>query len=164
MTELSNPNAPLPSQNLGEQVVNLDNDLTSIRGNIINSLMMGDSIFGEAGHVDIRNEVKKRNNELKEERDQLRNNIDKKEVIIQKNNRDFSGVKDTLPEVQPNKNLHVIEDYTIAFLTISYLFMIISFIYFYTMTSEEKVSSFFRSLLISSILSIILLLLSYYLV
>jgi len=164
MTELSNPNAPLPSQNLGEQVVNLDNDLTSIRGNIINSLMMGDSIFGEAGHVDIRNEVKKRNNELKEERDQLRNNIDKKEVIIQKNNRDFSDVKDTLPEVQPNKNLHVIEDYTIAFLTISYLFMIISFIYFYTMTSEEKVSSFFRSLLISSILSIILLLLLYYLV
>jgi len=164
MTELSNPNAPLPSQNLGEQVVNLDNDLTSIRGNIINSLMMGDSIFGEAGHVDIRNEVKKRNNELKEERDQLRNNIDKKEVIIQKNNRDFSDVKDTLPEVQPNKNLHVIEDYTIAFLTISYLFMIISFIYFYTMTSEEKVSSFFGSLLISSILSIILLLLLYYLV
>jgi hypothetical protein len=164
MTELSNPNAPLPSQNLGEQVVNLDNDLTSIRGNIINSLMMGDSIFGEAGHVDIRNEVKKRNNELKEERDQLRNNIDKKEVIIQKNNRDFSDVKDTLPEVQPNKKLHVIEDYTIAFLTISYLFMIIAFIYFYTMTSEEKVSSFFRALLISSILSIILLLLLYYLV
>lgn len=124
---------------------------------------MGDSIFGEAGHVDIRNEVKKRNSELKQERDQLREDIDKKEVIIQKNNRDFSDVKDTLPEKLPNKKLNVIEDYTVAFLTIAYIFMIISFIYFYTMTSNEKLNAFFRALLISSMVSLVLLLLLYYL-
>ncbi len=156
-------NTPPPSQNLGEQVVNLENDLTSLRGNIVNSLMMGDSIFGEAGHVDIRNEVKRRNIELKQERDQLRDDIDKKEIIIQKNNRDFSDVKDTLPEVQPNKKLHVIEDYTVAFLTISYLFMGIAFIYFYTATSNEKLNAFFRALLIFSIVSLIVLLILYYL-
>jgi hypothetical protein len=156
-------NTPPPSQNLGEQVINLENDLTSLRGNIVNSLMMGDSIFGEAGHVDIRNEVKRRNTELKEERDKLRDDIDKKEIIIQKNNRDFSDVKDTLPEVQPNKKLHVIEDYTVAFLTISYLFMGISFIYFYTATSSEKLNAFFRALLIFSIVSLILLIILYYL-
>lgn len=156
-------NTPPPSQNLGEQVVNLENDLTSLRGNIINSLMMGDSIFGEAGHVDIRNEVKRRNTELKQERDQLRDNIDKKEVIIQKNNRDFSDVKDTLSEDKPNKKLHVIEDYTVAFLTISYLFMGLAFIYFYTATSSEKLNAFFRALLIFSIVSLIVLLILYYL-
>ena len=156
-------NTPPPSQNLGEQVVNLENDLTSLRGNIINSLMMGDSIFGEAGHVDIRNEVKRRNTELKEERDQLRDDIDKKEIIIQKNNRDFSDVKDTLPEVQPNKKLHVIEDYTVAFLTISYLFMGIAFIYFYTATSSEKLNAFFRALLIFTIVTLILLIILNYL-
>jgi Icc-related predicted phosphoesterase len=155
-------NTPPPSQNLGEQVVNLDNDLTSLRGNIINSLMMGDSIFGEAGHVDIKNEVKKRNNELKQERDQLRDNIDKKEVIIQKNNRDFSDVKDTLPEIQPNQKIRVIEDYTVAFLTISYLFMGIAFIYFYTATSTEKINAFFKALLIFIIISLIFLLILYY--
>jgi hypothetical protein len=156
-------NTPPPSQNLGEQVVNLENDLTSLRGNIINSLMMGDSIFGEAGHVDIRNEVKRRNTELKQERDQLRDDIDKKEIIIQKNNRDFSDVKDTLPEVQPNKKLHVIEDYTVAFLTISYLFMGIAFIYFYTATSSEKLNAFFRALFIFTIVTLILLIILNYL-
>lgn len=159
---MADQNTPPPSQNLGEQIVNLENDLTSIKGNIINSLMIGDSIFGEAGHVDIKNEVKKRNSDLKKERNQLRDDIDKKEVIIQKNNRDFSDVKDTLPEVQPNKKLHVIEDYTVAFLTISYVFMAISFIYFYTMTSDQKVNGFFRALLICSVISLILLILLYY--
>jgi hypothetical protein len=150
------------NQNIGEQVVNLQNDLTMLRGNILNSLMMGDSIFGEAGSNAIRNEVKERNTKLKEERDQLRTDIDKKEAIIQKNNRDFSDVKDTLPEVQPKQRLHVIEDYTVAFLTISYLFMAIAFITYYTSNSSEKLNAFFRALLIVSTISLVLLLLLYY--
>ena len=102
-------------------------------------------------------------NELKEEYNKIRDDIDKKESIIRKSNRDFTDVKDSLPEIQPKERLHVFEDYTVAFLSISYLFMCISFIYVYTYLSESKVNGFFRALLISFILTLFLFLFLYYL-
>jgi len=150
-------------QNIGEQVVNLENDISSLRSNVFESLIMGDSMFGTAGHIDIRNEVKSRNQKLKEEYNKIRDDIDKKESIIRKSNRDFTDVKDSLPEIQPKERLHVFEDYTVAFLSISYLFMCISFIYVYTYLSESKVNGFFRALLISFILTLFLFLFLYYL-
>ena len=66
-------------QNIGEQVVNLENDISSLRSNVFESLIMGDSMFGTAGHIDIRNEVKSRNQKLKEEYNKIRDDIDKKE-------------------------------------------------------------------------------------
>lgn len=149
--------------NIGQQLVNLENDITSLRSTILESLLMGDSMFGTAGHIDIRNEVKNRNQKLKEEYEKLRDNIDKKEAIMRKSNRDFTDVRDTLPEKQSTQRLHVFEDYTVAFLSISYLFMIISFIYVYTYSSESKITSFFKASLISFILTLFLFILLYYL-
>jgi len=150
--------------NIGQQVVNLENDITLLRSTILESLLMGDSMFGTAGHIDIRNEVKSRNTKLQEEYNQIRGNIDKKEAIIRKTNRDFTDVKDTLPEIQPSDRLHVFEDYTAAFLSISYLFMIISFIYVYTYTSDSKMNAFLRSLLISIIITLLFFIISYYVI
>ena len=68
-------------------------------------------------------------------------NINKKEAIIERSNRDFTDIKDTLPETQPKKVLHFIEDYTLAFVTIAYLFMIVAAnICIYPITSDIQVT------------------------
>ena len=44
-----------------------------LRASVGDSLMVGDSIFGNAGHADIIHEVKERNNDLKAKKEELKN-------------------------------------------------------------------------------------------
>ena len=124
-------------------------DIDMLRASVGDSLMVGDSIFGNAGHADIIHEVKERNNDLKAKKETVMKDVDHKESIINRSNRDFSDVKDSLPETQPKKLLHFIEDYTLAILSMAYLFMIISGIYMYTATSAVPLTGLFHSIMIS---------------
>jgi hypothetical protein len=148
---------------LAETSFKLKQDIEMLRAQVGDSLLMGDSIFGTAGIADITNQVKARNIELKTKKDTLRNEIDKQEAIIERSNRDFSDVKDTIPEPQPKKMLRFIEDYTLAFLVIAYLFMIIAIIYTYTILSEFKGIAFIKAVVSSIFLSIFLFMILQYL-
>jgi len=142
--------------------IKLEEDLVWLKGNIANSMAMGNSMFGTFGHSTITKEVRERNKELMAKKEGLEKDINNKEKIIQRSERDFIDVKNTVSEKQPNNHLYVIEDYTLAFLFISYLFMITIFIYSYTMTSSTLSKGLSESVLESVVISMILFLIFYY--
>jgi chaperonin cofactor prefoldin len=80
-------------------------DIDQLRANVLDSLHMGDAMFAKTGHLHIAEEVQHRNKELKEKKEKLTQEIKKGEAIIQKSNRDFSDVKNSLPETSPKKRL-----------------------------------------------------------
>lgn len=149
--------------NLASNSFKLEQDITNLRGMVGDLLTSGDSIFGQAGHAEVVNQVKQRNDDLKKTKDSLLKEVEKNEAIIEKSNRDFSDVKDLLPEKQPRKFLNFIEDYTMAILAMSYLFMILAAIYMYTITSEFKLVGFGKAFVGSIFLTMFLFMLLFYL-
>ena len=140
----------------------LQKDIESLRANVGDSLVLGDNMYGQYGHNDISKQVKARNIELKAKKESLMTDVNKKEATIERSNRDFSDVKDTLPEPQPKKVLHFIEDYTLAILSISYLFMVMTAIYIVTMLAEHKLATFGKAVISSVALTSVISVLLYY--
>lgn len=139
-------------------------DSDFLRASIGNSLHMGDSMFGEFGYADVSKQVDDRNAELKRKKEALKRSIDKNEAIITRSGRDFTDVKDSLPETLPNTTLHVIEDYTVAVVLVSYLFMGLSFISYYTSQAAIFTTGLFQSVLGFVFISIIIAMIFNYIV
>lgn len=150
------------NNSIGTVALKLDNDITLLKADINNSLILGDTMYGNSGHIDITKELQTRNTELNEKKIALEKDINAQQKLIDRSERDFVDVKNTVPEHQVKYSLHVIEDYTIAFLLISYLFMILIFIYSYTVTSVSIAKGLSESLLASFVISMIVFLLFYY--
>lgn len=148
--------------NFAANTFKLQKDIESLTSSVGDSLVMGDTMYGQYGYQDIANQVKDRNSDLKNKKEQLVKEVEKGEAIIERSNRDFSDVKDSISEPQANQKLRFVEDYTLAFLTISYLFMIIAAIYIYTLISDNKLVAFGKSFVASIFLSIFLFMLLYY--
>jgi hypothetical protein len=148
--------------NFAANTFKIQKDIETLTSSVQDTMIMGDTMFGQFGHQDIAQEVTERNKELKIKKEQLLNDVDKSEAIIERSNRDFSDVKDTIPEPQSKKVLHFIEDYTLAFLIIAYLFMIIAVIYVFTSTAEFKLIAFGKSVIGSGLLSMFLFMILYY--
>ena len=96
--------------NFLNDVDKLHEDIIMLRANVNDSIIMGNSINVSYGGETIIKQVKDRNTELKAKKEEIINDIDKKEAIIERSDRDFSDVKDTLPEKQPKKYINFIED------------------------------------------------------
>lgn len=139
--------------NFAENTFRLQRDIDSLTSTAMDSLLMGDSMFGKFGYVDITKQVKDRNTDLVKKKEKLVNQVEKNEAIIERSNRDFNDVRDTVPEPQPKRTLRFIEDYTLAILVISYLFMIVAVISVITFTAEVKAPAFGKSVLGAVILS-----------
>jgi hypothetical protein len=150
--------------NFATNTLKLQQDITSLSSTSMDSLIMGDTMFGQFGYNDIAKQVKARNDELKNKKEKLYKEVEKSEAIIERSNRDFSDTKNTISEPQPKRILRFIEDYTLAILSVSYLFMIIAIIYIYTITSEFKLIGFGKALIGSIFLSMFLFMLMFYLV
>jgi len=150
------------NNNFATDTVKLEQDIISLRATTNDTLIMGDTMFGQFGYNDIAKQVKERNNDLNKKKASLSKEIEKGEAIIDRSNRDFTDVHDTVPEPQPAKTLRFIEDYTLAILTISYFFMIIAVIYIYTSTSEFKLIAFGKSFVGSIFLTMFLFIFLFY--
>jgi hypothetical protein len=148
--------------NFAENTFKLQQDITTLSGTTGDSLTMGDTMFGQFGYNDIAKQVQSRNNELKKKKEQISKDVEKGNAIIERSNRDFADVKDTISEPQPKRVLRFIEDYTLAILVISYIFMIITIIYMYTITSEIKLVAFGKAFVGSIFLSMFLFMLLFY--
>ena len=148
--------------NFAENTFKLQQDITTLSGTTADSLVMGDTMFGQFGYNDIAKQVQSRNDELKKKKDQISKEVEKGNAIIERSNRDFVDVKDTIPEPHPKRVLRFIEDYTLAILIISYIFMIIAIIYIYTITSEFKLIAFGKAFVGSIFLSMFLFMLLFY--
>lgn len=149
--------------NFAGNILKLQQDISSLSGTTMDSLIMGDTMFGQFGYNDIAVQVKGRNVELKKKKELLLKNVEKGEATIERSNRDFSDVKDTVPEPQSKRVLHFIEDYTLAILCISYLFMIIAIIYVYTATADLKLIGFGKSFVGSILLTMFLFMMLFFL-
>jgi len=148
---------------LASNTLKLKSDIDSLRGNVNDSLTLGDTIFGQFGHNEVSAQLRKRNNDLTLQVKNLTKEIDKNQAIVDRSNRDFIDVKRTLPEKQPKKILHFIEDYTMALLAISYLFMVLIGIYYYSMMNGVfDISKCVQAVGYSGLLSIIVGMLLYY--
>lgn len=147
------------SQQQEQTTIQRKNDLISdigkIRAQIEDGLAMGDSMFGQFAHADVAHQVQIRTAELKDTKNKLEKEIREKESLIQRSNRDFSDVKDTLPETLEKKRIQFIEDYTLMFLSLAYVFMVLSALIYYVMLSQEKLPAFFKGLGYSVVATII---------
>jgi hypothetical protein len=140
----------------------LNKDIESLQALVADSLVMGDNIFGKAGPAEIAKQIQARHKELVVKKEHLKKEIDKKEAIVERSNRDFEDVKERIPDPQPKKVLNVLEDYTMAFLVISYLFMILAGIYVFTSIADLKLIAFFKALGGSVFLTIFMFMVMYY--
>lgn len=121
-------------------------DIDTLHASVTNSLLTGDAVYGKAGSTNISQQVKDKNSELKEKKEKLTLSIKRKDATIERSNRDFSDVKNTLPETQNKKILNVLDDYTIAFLMFTYFFMLLSIMYVYVYVSEQKIKAILKSI------------------
>ncbi len=149
--------------NFAANTFKIQKDIESLSANVQDSLAMGDNMFGQFGYQDIAKQVKDRNHELRSKKEKAMKEVSKNEAIIERSNRDFSDVKDTIPEPQAKKTLRFIEDWTLAILSLAYLFMIISGIYIYTATADIKLVAFGKAMIGSIFLTMFLYMLLYFL-
>jgi hypothetical protein len=150
------------NMDFADKTFNISKDIETLRAVVADSLVVGDNVFSNTGAGEITKQVQARHDELVTKKENLKKEIDKGEAIVERSNRDFSDVKDRVPDPQPKKMLHVIEDYTLAFLVISYLFMVLAGIYVFTSMSAIKVPAFFKALGGSVFLTIFLFMILYY--
>lgn len=124
----------------------LTTDIQTIRSQVEDGLAMGDSMFGRFAHAEVAREVKERTEELQRKKEELEREIQEKEALIQRVNRDFSDEKNKIPETLEQERIRFIEDYTLLFLSLAYVFMVVSAIVFYVMISEQKPKAFAKGL------------------
>jgi hypothetical protein len=117
-----------------------DPDISRLQATITNLLTIGDNMYSPVSGS-VTKDVIARNNELSEKKAKIENEIKEQEAIINRSNRDFTDVRDELPEKIPTKSLHFIEDYTLVILCISYFFMIMVALHIYVMHSTEQWTS-----------------------
>ena len=139
-----------------------DPDITRLKATITDLIAVGSSMYDPtAGSMT--SDALSRNNELTAKRESLDEEIKKQESIVNRVNRDFTDVRNQLPETIPDKRLHFIEDYTLVILGISYLFMILIALHTYVLKSEEAwTMSLLRGLMYSVLISLIMGMIMYY--
>jgi hypothetical protein len=139
-----------------------DPDITRLKATITDLIAVGSSMYDPtAGSMT--SDALSRNNELTAKKESLDTEIKEQESIVNRVNRDFTDVRDQLPETIPDKKLHFIEDYTLVILGISYLFMILIALHTYVLKSEEAwTMSLLRGLMYSIPISLIVGMIIYY--
>jgi hypothetical protein len=143
--------SPPSTQTEVQRKEGLLSDIASARAKIEDSIHMGNSMFGRFAHADVAREVTIRKEDLQKKKEALEEDIRQKESIIQRTNRDFTDVKDTLPETEEQKRIRFIEDYTLMFLTLSYVFMVLSAIVYTVVLSSTPWPTFFNALGVSAL-------------
>jgi len=139
-----------------------DPDITRLQATITDLIAIGNSMY-DPTQGSMTAAVATRNKELTEKKMKIQNEIKEQESIINRTNRDFTDVRDQLPETIPNKSLHFMEDYTIVILCISYFFMIIVALHIYVVYSTEQWTiALLRGLFYSGMLTLISGMILYY--
>jgi len=114
-----------------------DPDIARFQATITDLITIGNSMY-DPTTGSMTAEVASRNKELQEKKTQIQEQIKQQEAIINRSNRDFTDVRDQLPETLPKKTLNFIEDYTLIIVCISYLFMVVVALQTYVMYSPEN--------------------------
>jgi hypothetical protein len=109
-------------------------DITTLRSQITNALLLGDNIVHQSGGTKISSYVQGQLDELESKKKEIYDDILEKERLVHASNRDFA---DANPVAEPTSVLRVIEDHTVAILLLSYLFMLVMAMYWYVIRSSS---------------------------
>jgi uncharacterized protein YdcH (DUF465 family) len=124
-------------------------------------ILTGDNLFGTSPTNLQVNEIKKRNQELKDMKEKLQSEINAANSATERAERDFLDTKAGLPDPLPKKMIHTIEDYTMLVFVMSFVLMLISFIYLYSAMSGFTTNSIITGIVAAIVVSVILTILIY---
>jgi len=119
-------------------------------------ILLGDQFFGTAAAPVALQEVQKRNQTLKAEKTTLETTRNKSNARAEQLDRDFVDEREALPETLTSSIIHVLDDYTLIVLMISYIFMMLSVIFVYTSLNQYSASSILKSIGFAFFISILL--------
>lgn len=118
-------------QNLTKTLINHRQKLLRYKAITDDINATGEQLFGQAASPGQIKEVEERQKALEKERDDLIQKIKDYKSISEINARDFLDVKSKYPDTFPTSVLHVLEDYSIAFMFSGAVFFSICFFFGY---------------------------------
>ena len=101
----------------------------------------GDKFYGSSAASTIIAEVAARNKDLTQKLHDIQTKNKELQGVAERHERDFLDVKGTMPEAPSTERLHVLDDYTMMLLTISYLLMALSIVFYYAQTNNYTITS-----------------------
>lgn len=140
------------AQDTGKHLEEIENMKSVYR----NALDSADSIFGSGSTTTFATEIDTRNKELKQKVDELTTKINRSKAAIERADRDFVDSKEQQPETVPTRTAHVIDDYTILILFISYLFLALTILYWYVQQNDFSVKALLTGIAVGIVVSGIL--------
>jgi len=146
-------------QRASQLLTTIDNipDLFAAQTGQFNDLLLtGDSFFGTSASASTVQDVKNRNQELKQTAAETQAAIDKYTMIVERSERDFIDEREAAPETIHDKLVHVLDDYTILVLAISYVFFILVALLWYMSSNDYSINSIIIGIVGTSALSLCL--------
>jgi hypothetical protein len=137
-------------------------DIKTLQASIANALIMGDHIVGTQSNTDVVKQTVDRNKELEAKKAALEADVKKKEAIINRTNRDFSDVKDSLPERLPKRTMQTVEDKTLAVVITAYVFMVLAFVWWYAAQAPVFLSGFVTGAAIAAVITLVVVMVGFY--
>ena len=134
-------------------------DFDLLTANYNNLILSGDSMLGTMPDDTTLSQIKMRNTELKDRLDSLHESIKKKSAIVERTDRDFVDVKDQHSEVMRSRTVHVIEDYTLVVLSVSFLLLACTLMFLYINANNYSFQSIIMSVLYAFVGGVTLLIL-----
>jgi hypothetical protein len=151
------------SQRANQLLFNIDDTMGFFSGQTaqFNDLMAtGDKFLGAAPSSSALDEVRARNRDLKGRATKLEGQILQGQARMEQMDRDFLDTKAALPDTLPNKIIHVLEDYTLAVLLISYIFGALAVLFYYINSNQFALNSILIGTVGITILSLFLFILA----
>jgi hypothetical protein len=105
------------------------------------TVALGDKFYGSAASSTVLTEVSQRNQDLQATLDTLQKETKQLHASTERHERDFLDVKGALPERIPTQRLNVLDDYTMLLLTVSFLMMGLSVVFYYAHKYNYTISS-----------------------
>jgi hypothetical protein len=101
----------------------------------------GDKFYGASANSTVLAEVSQRNKDLQATLETLQKDTKKLKGSTERHERDFLDVRAALPEQLPTQRLNVLDDYTMLLLTVSYLVMALSIVFYYAQVNNYTITS-----------------------
>ena len=101
----------------------------------------GDKFYGSSANSTVIAEVAARNKDLQATLETLQKDTKKLKGSAERHERDFLDVRAALPERLSTQRLNVLDDYTMLLLTVSYLVMALSIVFYYAQVNNYTITS-----------------------
>ena len=118
-------------------------------------IVTGDTLFGSSSSDTQIADIRSRNSELKKLKDKLVAEIKSATSREEQANRDFLDTKEALPESLPKKVVRTLEDYSVAFFLLAYLFAGIALVYLYVVTNQFSLGSIVTGLVVFAVIGLV---------